>query len=577
MTRRLLSIALLVNALAPRAGAAADGSVVGWVEDARGVPVAGALVSLFGRGLRGGGLVTLSDSTGRFVLPSLPAGSYTVRALGGNRAATRQITVLPNRDSVFTLSIGAAASAAADLEALEAKSAEARELRWLLRHKRRSVLETSDAIVTSPDAPSDAPRADRDALDEIVPWLPAFGAEVGWASAAPVFRGDPDALPGPQPSTPNLGSLKLGGRLPNGGHWSLGGLVADTESTTWRMAAEFVLEPGAGQELQVGAGYGTRFLEPNLGQASAGDLDNRAVGALFVHDRWRISERFSAGVGARFNYVGFLADRTQMSPTASLEWRPYRHTRLKVESSARTLTPGGDLFTLSTLQSAPAMTLAVMSDDLRPERITRHELTLERSLGGATLSGFVFREGVRDRLVNLVADGPSHSLHILNGRGVVVHGSGVRLGRRIGESFNGSLTYTFGHSRPGALGKTRPSPATLLEADYGLPLSMSEADFHDFVGRFETFLDWTDTRFVAYYRINTQSPEADGLRSRTSTRYEVQLAQNIPFLRSMTRAEWELLLAVRNLFYETTEGATLDEMAVLNPPRRVLGGISVRF
>jgi hypothetical protein len=34
---------------------------------------------------------------------------------------------------------------------------------------------------------------------------------------------------------------------------------------------------------------------------------------------------------------------------------------------------------------------------------------------------------------------------------------------------------------------------------------------------------------------------------------------------------------VRNLFYETSEGAVLDELAVASPPTRVLGGISVRF
>jgi len=57
----------------------------------------------------------------------------------------------------------------------------------------------------------------------------------------------------------------------------------------------------------------------------------------------------------------------------------------------------------------------------------------------------------------------------------------------------------------------------------------------------------------------------------------VQLSQGLPFLGSLTRADWDFLVAVRNLFYETSEGALLDEVAVSNPPKRVLGGISVRF
>src|SRR5687768_3452105 len=57
------------------------GGLVGWVGDTRGTPVAGVVISLFGKGVDAAGLVTLSDSAGRFFLPSLPAGSYTLRAL----------------------------------------------------------------------------------------------------------------------------------------------------------------------------------------------------------------------------------------------------------------------------------------------------------------------------------------------------------------------------------------------------------------------------------------------------------------------------------------------------------------
>ena len=42
--------------------------------------------------------------------------------------------------------------------------------------------------------------------------------------------------------------------------------------------------------------------------------------------------------------------------------------------------------------------------------------------------------------------------------------------------------------------------------------------------------------------------------------------------------QWEVMMAVRNLFYDDIEGASiLDEMAVIDAPRRVLGGVTVRF
>src|SRR5207247_2825761 len=122
--------------------------LVGWVEDTRGTPVAGVVISLFGKGVDAAGLVTLSDSAGRFFLPSLPAGSYTLRALAAGHlpAPARQVTVLPDRDSTFTVSLTplrldpSLTDAAA--ETVEDEAADAtRELRWLLRHKRRSVLE----------------------------------------------------------------------------------------------------------------------------------------------------------------------------------------------------------------------------------------------------------------------------------------------------------------------------------------------------------------------------------------------------------------------------------------------------
>ena len=62
----------ILSPLVSLARADEGGGLVGWVESTRGVPVAGALVSIFGKGIRGGSLVALADSQGQFVLPSLP-------------------------------------------------------------------------------------------------------------------------------------------------------------------------------------------------------------------------------------------------------------------------------------------------------------------------------------------------------------------------------------------------------------------------------------------------------------------------------------------------------------------------
>ena len=197
----------------PQARADEGGGLVGWVESTRGVPVAGALVSIFGKGIRGGSLVTLADSQGQFVLPSLPAGSYTLRAIGSGHepSAARHVTVLPNRDALYTLSLTPVGEKAAAAQAAETDPATSQaEWRWLVRHKRRSVLETS-----GPDLP-DADDAPALALDTDGParrWAPSTAASSWRPPAARAAASRTRAASG---FPAGMGSLQLQGRLTEG-------------------------------------------------------------------------------------------------------------------------------------------------------------------------------------------------------------------------------------------------------------------------------------------------------------------------------------------------------------------------
>ena len=137
-----------------------------------------------------------------------------------------------------------------------------------------------------------------------------FAATAGTGSPADAAGG---GLPG------GVGSLRLQGQLADGVRWSLGGLVAESEGRAWRMAAEFVLEPGGGHEVEVGAGYGAGDTRPAL----AGVLPepDRVVGAVFVRDRWRLGDRLTATTGARYTYVGFLPDSHHADAVVQIELR----------------------------------------------------------------------------------------------------------------------------------------------------------------------------------------------------------------------------------------------------------------
>jgi hypothetical protein len=553
----------------PASPATQDGGLSGLVEDTRGAPVAGAMISIFGKGIAGAGLLALSDAAGRFSLPAVPAGSYTLRALGDGHlpSAARRITVLPNRESNFTVSLTPVgddkASAVAEAKAQEENkddSPSLAELRWLLRHKRRSVLETrgSEAETGDRTVTATAPPPPR-LLASLVPVI---------AGTVAVMANPIQADDGLEPSK-SYSVLRLKGRIANAGQWSLGGLVAESESTAWRMAAEFVFEPGGGHRLQAGMGYGTRPLRPFTPADGAGRGDNHSVGAAFLHDQWQVTDNLTTAIGGRFSYIGFLRNSNHFDPLASVTLRRDDHTQLSATVEKRTLAPGGNLLTLSTLATAPAVAFAVIDDPLRPERSSRVEVAVDQSFGVTTLRTLTFFEDVHHQLANSY-QGPrtARSLHIFEAGDTVARGIGVSVARRFG-AVSGSLSYRFGRStRDAATGSlaTRAGPLT-------------DCDFHDLATRLETSIEGTGTRVVAFYRLTHLSPDIERTHRSPNTnhRFDVQLSQGLPFVGRITRADWDFLLVVRNLFYETSEGAVLDELAVTNPPTRVLGGISVRF
>jgi outer membrane receptor protein involved in Fe transport len=543
-----------------------DGGVVGWVESSRGAPVAGAVVSIFGKGIRGGSLITLADAQGQFVLPSLPAGSYTLRAIGSGHeaSAAQHVTVLPNRDALFTLSLTpVGATLEAGESASDQESEGEREWRWLVRHKRRSVLETTgyeaapdgddDGSALALSLPAAAPLADLGLL--------AGSMEI----AATAGSGPPSDVAGS--SLPGgVGSLRLQGQLADGLRWSLGGLIAESEGRAWRTAAEFVIEPGGGHEVEVGAGYGAGDQGPDhIGVLAEPD---RVVGAVFVRDRWQLGDRLTATTGARYTYVGFLPDSHHADAVVQVELRGDQRTLVRGSVATRTLTPGGDLLTLSTVAASPAITWARLEEGLRPARSLRYEVGIDRALGPSRFGAYLFDETTRDVLLTTF-DGTTPVVRNAGDAGA--RGFGVTLGHRFGGVADGSVTYTFGRGRHSG---SMPFLADVPFAPF------DEADFHDLVARLETVIDRSDTRVAALCRLSALTDERStggAQRTTNAARFDVQLTQGLPFLQPLTRADWEILVAVRNMFYEASQGGFLDELAVQDPPTRVVGGISVRF
>ncbi len=357
-----------------------------------------------------------------------------------------------------------------------------------------------------------------------------------------------------------MGVVRLSGQLADGARWSVGGVMAENEGHAWRTAAQFVIDPGDRHEIVAGAGYGAA--DARLDPPDQTPRPDRATGAVFARDRWRVSDRVTATAAARYSYLGFLSQAHHADAVMELELRGAPGTVVRGSIATRSLAPGGDLLTLSTVASSPAVNWARLEEGLRPARMLRYEMGVERAIGSGRLEAQLFEERAEDVLLTSFEDGVAF---VRNSGTADAEGLALTAGHRFGSIVSGSMTYTFGR------GRRSPSGA-------GSSSNLEMAAFHDLVARLETAIDGTGTRVAAVYRVNMRGEEDLAAQQRPkTTRFDVQLTQGLPFLQPLTRADWELLFAVRNMFYDASQSDFLDELSVEQPPTRVVGGISVRF
>ena len=66
-------------------------------------------------------------------------------------------------------------------------------------------------------------------------------------------------------------------------------------------------------------------------------------------------------------------------------------------------------------------------------------------------------------------------------------------------------------------------------------------------------------------------------RAPIDSRFDVQVRQSLPFM-DFSTAKWEMLIGVRNFFRETaTDQSVYDELLVVHPPKRIVGGLTLKF
>ena len=126
----------------------------------------------------------------------------------------------------------------------------------------------------------------------------------------------------------------------------------------------------------------------------------------------------------------------------------------------------------------------------------------------------------------------------------------------------------------------RPSPdARRSRCVAASSLRRTHERIHDLTTSVESVVPATATRVFVVYKINSRlrRRRRRGRDAAPGARFDVQVNQALPFL-NFTSAQWEMLVAVRNLFRdELLDASVYDELLVVRPPKRVLGGVTVRF
>ena len=368
-------------------------------------------------------------------------------------------------------------------------------------------------------------------------------------------------------SMPNgAGLVRVSGYLTDDLAFALTGLAAESAATTWRAGAEFELTAGPRNTIEVGAVYGTRF---NAATVPLGaEVDRRSVGAFRVVHAMKLFDNLTTRAGGRFVDAPFLGSSARsIDPEFSFVIEePYgdredARSYVRFDFSGDTLFPGLEVVTSESDLIALSEGLPRFAMGFEPQRTWNRAVAVGYRDPGARLEARVLDQTVTHALLLL----PSRAI----GAPYVENGSRnrVQVGSLMAEKTfargQAQAGVEYGYGRFGATGSDRAR------------------DFHQFTTRFDAYLRRSGTGIAIFHRFHEGAAVAnyDGpARPRErAQRYFVELRQDVPFVPEFIGADMALLVSLRNLYYDDVERRSIDEFAVSAPPRRITGGIRVKF
>ena len=587
----------------------AQAELRGTVLDERGQPLAGVVISALG----GTSAFAVSDRNGRFTLRDLPAGPYLVRAhLQGYvpararivqiTTAARDISIALTRvqgasDQPQILQAGVGGIEPADASSAGTDTEDHSEIAWRLRHLKRSVLKDVDGAIAAAggsfmeDSLAALGRAVGNPVrvaSDFIAELPLNG-QINLLTSTSFDRPqDLFSTQGGMPSSLAFVSLTAPTAT---GTWNVRGGTTQGDLSTWIVAGSYSWRPaGASHQYRAGMSYAMqRYLGGNADALAAMADGRRNAGEIYAFDNWTIASRLDVSYGARYARYDYLAKETLLSPKASVTVTPLPDASLRVRGtvSRRELAPGAEEFLPPStgMWLPPGRTFSPASTrfGFSPERIDHVEIAAEQPLANDVVVGVrAFRQQVSDQIVTLfgvslpdTAGSRIGHYYVGNSGDVDVRGWGASLSRTVADGVRASVDYTQSDAnwlRPsaGSAGVALVTPSVIRRQFEQL---------RDLTTSLESEVPGVDTRVFVIYKINSgfAGSDATTLRPHVGTRFDVQVSQALPFL-NFTSAQWEMIVAVRNLFREELLDASVyDELQVVRPPKHIVGGVTVRF
>jgi outer membrane receptor protein involved in Fe transport len=358
--------------------------------------------------------------------------------------------------------------------------------------------------------------------------------------------------------------------------------MSEGDLASWIVAGSFVSKAGPAHAYTVGLSYSTQDYQGGNPIALAAMRDgSRNAAEVFAFDRWRIAPWFELDYGARYAHYDYIQDNRLLSPRFGFTVEPIAGTRMSALVTQRMVVPGAEEF-LPRAITGPALpperTFAPVDGDfMRVERARGLDLLLEHQFGDAYVVGVRrFQQRVDDQLATIFRLAPAGSPESLGHYYVGTAGSfnasgwGLRVSSPPASRLRGVIDYSVARAEWTSHNAALDSMAPAL-------VRPEVEDIHDITTSLETDIPETATRVYLLYRINTAFTRASNLsRPGLDARFDMQVNQALPF--GVAGTKWEVLVGLRNLFRDAGDPASVyDELLVVRPPKRVIGGFLVRF